>query len=143
MNGRRSKTILLIEDNPDDVELLKIAMEENGVANELEVAQDGLRALARLFDPRFSLPAVVLLDVNLPRMGGLEVLRQLRQHERTRALPVVILTTSREDRDLADGYRLGANSYVRKPIDFTEFLAAARQLGIYWLMINEVPKETT
>jgi len=138
--------ILLVEDNPDDQMLTMRAFRKNNVKNEVVVAHDGAEALDYLFgagaytgrDAR-SLPQVVLLDLKLPKVDGLEVLRRIRADERTRLLPVVILTSSREDRDVIEGYRLGANSYVRKPVDFDQFVEAARQLGLYWLLLNEPP----
>ena len=137
--------ILLVEDNPDDVELTLRAFERNKITNEVVVASDGVAALDYLFargayagkDP--GLPQVVLLDLNLPKLSGLEVLQQVRASERTHLLPVVILTSSTEEQDLARGYGLGANSYVRKPVDFAAFVEAARQLGLYWLLLNEPP----
>lgn len=138
-----SGKILLVEDNPDDVELTLRAFRKNNIANEVVVARDGAEALEQLFGPGGgeppSLPAVVLLDLKLNKVHGLEVLRQVRAHERTRLLPVVIVTSSREQRDLLDGYNLGANSYVCKPVDFSQFIEAARQLGLYWLVLNEAP----
>ncbi len=139
--------ILLVEDNPDDVELTLRAFERNKITNEVVVASDGVAALDYLFargayagkDP--GLPQVVLLDLNLPKLSGLEVLQQVRASERTRLLPVVILTSSTEEQDLARGYGLGANSYVRKPVDFAAFVEAARQLGLYWLLLNEPPPQ--
>jgi two-component system response regulator len=136
-------TILLVEDNPDDEDLTIRALSRNNILNAVEVARDGADALERLFGaadgPPPPLPALVLLDLKLPKVGGLEVLRQVRSHERTRLLPVVILTSSKEEQDLISGYRLGANSYVRKPVDFAKFVDAVRQLGLYWLVINEPP----
>ncbi|HKI93699.1 MAG TPA: response regulator [Gemmatimonadales bacterium] len=136
--------ILLVEDNPDDRELTLRAFRRQKIANNIESVRDGAEALEYLFGngadgapsahPR---PQVVLLDLKLPKVDGLEVLRRIRADERTRYLPVVILTSSNEERDLVEGYRLGANSYVRKPVDFSEFLEAARQLGLYWLLLNE------
>ena len=137
--------ILLVEDNPDDVLLTRRALRKNRVVNEVVVASDGQEALDYLFGAgkwagqTSVLPQVVLLDLNMPRVGGLEVLRQIRADARTRLLPVVILTSSKEERDLTRGYSLGANSYVRKPVDFEEFVEAARQLGVYWLELNEPP----
>ena len=140
------KTILLVEDNPDDVELTLRALKQYNVRNEIIVVRDGAEALAYLFgtgayaDRDTSLrPAVVLLDLKLPKVDGLEVLRRLRADERTQLIPVVILTSSKEQQDMVNGYKLGANSYVRKPVDFTQFIEAARQLGLYWLVINEPP----
>jgi len=140
----KKSTILLVEDSPDDVELTLLALRRNNIANEVVVARDGAEALERLHGPPVpggaaAAPAVVLLDLKLPKLDGLEVLRRIRQDERTRLLPVVVLTSSKEERDLVDSYSLGANSYVRKPVDFTEFTEAIRQLGLYWLLLNEAP----
>lgn len=139
------KVILLVEDNPDDADLTVRAFQKNNVNNRIVVVGDGTEALDYLFgsngSPPGELPQVVLLDLNLPRLGGLEVLRRVRAEERTRLLPVVILTSSDEDRDVVDGYRLGANSYVRKPVDFENFIEAARQLGLYWLLLNRPPPD--
>jgi two-component system response regulator len=141
----RSRTILLVEDNPDDIELTLRAFRRNHIQNEIHVVRDGAEALAWLFDGSEAaargLPAVVLLDLKLPKVDGLEVLRRIRADERTGMLPVVILTSSKEEADLINGYRLGANSYVRKPVDFGDFLEATRQLGLYWLVLNEMPPE--
>lgn len=138
------KIILLVEDNRDDEELALIAFEQSGIVNEVVVVRDGAEALDYLFgtgtyaDRDLSnMPAVILLDLKLPKIDGLEVLRHIRADARTQFLPVVVLTTSKEDQDLINSYRLGCNSYVRKPVDFTEFLDAARQLGLYWLRLNE------
>jgi two-component system response regulator len=134
------RSILLVEDNPDDEALTLRAFARNHIGNEIHVVRDGAEAIDWLLgDDAASrpLPAVVLLDLKLPKIDGLEVLRQIRASERTRFLPVVILTSSGEEADLANGYRLGANSYVRKPVDFANFLDAARQLGLYWLVLNE------
>ncbi len=141
------KTIFLVEDNPDDEALTLRALRKNNILNEVIVARDGAEALDYLFcrgeyadrDPGL-LPQVVLLDLKLPKVDGMEVLRQIRANERTKCLPVVILTSSKEERDIINGYRLGANSYVRKPVDFGEFSAAVRQLGLYWLILNESPQ---
>jgi len=140
----KSKTILLVEDNPDDVALTQRAFRKNNILNEVVVAQDGVEALDYLFATgSYSgrdvsiMPAIILLDLKLPRVDGLEVLRRLRTDERTQLLPVVILTSSREEQDLINGYKLGANSYVRKPVDFNQFTEAVRQLGLYWLVLNE------
>ena len=145
MNSTRA--ILLVEDNPDDEALTLRALDKNNVANEVVVAHDGVEALDYLFGTgpyqgrdTHQLPQVVLLDLKLPRLDGLEVLRRIRAEPVTRLLPVVVLTSSKEDSDLVDSYRLGANSYVRKPVDFVAFVEAARQLGLYWLMLNELPR---
>ena len=140
------KYILLVEDNPDDVELTLLAFKKYNIKNDLVVIQDGAEALDYLFaegayagrDPS-NMPAVILLDLKLPKIGGLEILRRIRADERTKFLPVVILTSSKEEQDLIDGYKFGANSYVRKPVDFAQFTEAARQLGLYWLILNEPP----
>lgn len=131
------RTILLVEDNEDDVELTLRAFRKNQIHNEIHVARDGAEALEALAEG--DLPAVVLLDLKLPKIDGLEVLRRIRAAERTRLLPVVILTSSREESDVVSGYQLGCNSYVRKPVDFGDFLEATRQLGLYWLLLNELP----
>ena len=140
-------TILLVEDNADDVDLTLRAFERSRVRNEVVVVRDGLEALDYLFcggayadRPAGEMPEVVLLDLNLPKLHGLEVLKRLRADERTRLLPVVVLTSSREDQDIVRSYHLGANSYVRKPVDFAQFVDAARQLGLYWLVLNERPQ---
>jgi two-component system response regulator len=130
--------ILLVEDSEDDVELTLRALRRSGIRSRVEVARDGAAALEYL-EGTPALPALVLLDLNLPKLSGLEVLERLRAHPRTRLLPVVILTSSRDDADLVKSYSLGANSYVRKPVDYDAFLEAARQLGQYWLGINEAP----
>ncbi|HXN48070.1 MAG TPA: response regulator [Bryobacteraceae bacterium] len=141
-----SNYILLVEDNPSDVRLTRRALEQSHITNPLVVAEDGREALDYVFAQGAhtgrdvtDLPRVVLLDLKLPRLDGLEVLRQLRADERTRRLPVVILTSSREQQDIMAGYDLGANSYVRKPVDFTQFAEAVRTLGLYWLLLNEAP----
>ena len=135
-----SKTMLVIEDNPTDEKLMLRAFSKWNLANEIAVAHDGVEALEYLQGPaNKSLPALVLLDLKLPRIDGLEVLKRIRAHERTRLLPVVILTSSREDEDLARSYSLGANAYVRKPVNFADFVEAARTLGLFWLMLNEPP----
>ena len=140
----KDKIILLVEDNPKDEALTLRALKKSGVANEVAVARDGVEALDYLFNTgtrpdgsRAELPTVVLLDLKLPKIDGLEVLRRLRANERTKLLPVVILTSSIEEQDRIKGYDLGANSYVRKPVDFNEFAAAVHQLGLYWLVLNE------
>jgi CheY-like chemotaxis protein len=137
---------LLVEDNPDD-ELLAIrALEKNKIMNEVVVARDGAEALDYLFGAgaytgrdMSVMPQIILLDLKLPKIDGLEVLRRLRNDERTKLLPVVVLTSSREERDLTESYSLGANSYIRKPVNFAQFTEAIRQLGLYWLVLNESP----
>jgi CheY-like chemotaxis protein len=155
-----------VEDSPDDVELTLRAFRKSNIANQVVVARDGVEALEYLHGPMArddlsapsatiegdptdgwatlpEIPQVVLLDLKLPRLDGLEVLRRIRAHERTRLLPVVILTSSTEEQDLARGYATGANSYIRKPVHFEEFLDAVRQLGIYWLLLNQGPPPRT
>ncbi len=141
-----NKIILLVEDNPDDVELTLRALKKSNITNEVLVMRDGVEALDYLFatgvhaDRDISImPAVILLDLKLPKVDGLEVLRRLRANDQTKLLPVVILTSSKEERDLIDGYKLGANSYIRKPVDFAQFTEAVHQLGLYWLLLNEAP----
>jgi two-component system response regulator len=140
------RTILLVEDNPDDELLTLRALRKANVANRVVLARDGAEALDYLFRAgahagrdTADLPQVVLLDLKLPKLDGLEVLRRIRADARTRLLPVVILTSSNEERDRLEGYALGANSYVRKPVDFAEFADAVRQLGLYWLVLNQPP----
>lgn len=140
------KIILLVEDNADDEKLTLRAMKKHNIGNEVVVVRDGVEALDYLFrtgpyeGKNLSvMPQVVLLDLKLPKLDGLEVLRRLRADERTKLLPVVILTSSNEEQDRITGYALGANSYVRKPVDFKQFMEAARQLGLYWLILNEPP----
>ncbi|SLN75711.1 response regulator [Oceanibacterium hippocampi] len=143
--------ILLVEDNPDDEALTLRALSKSNISNEVVVARDGAEALAYLFGTGayegrdvMDQPQVVLLDLKLPKIDGLEVLRRIRADDRTVSLPVVILTSSKEEQDLIDGYRLGANSYVGKPVNFDEFVEAARQLGLYWLLLNEkAPRRRT
>jgi CheY-like chemotaxis protein len=134
-----NKAILLVEDNPDDEALTLRALKKNNISNQVVVAHDGVEAVEILLDNGHPPPAIVLLDLKLPRMDGLEVLRRVRADPRTRLLPVVILTTSKEEQDLINGYQLGANSYIRKPVDFAQFTEAVRQLGLYWLVLNEPP----
>ena len=140
------KTILLVEDNPDDEALTLRALKKNNILNEVTVVHDGAEALDYLFcqgayagRDAGRQPAVTLLDLKLPKVEGLEVLKRLRSDARTQLLPVVILTSSKEEQDLVNGYRLGANSYIRKPVDFSKFMEAVRQLGLYWLVLNESP----
>ena len=138
------KDILLVEDNPDDVELTRIAFEESNLANRLVVVGDGAEALDYLFargahagrDPD-DLPSIVLLDLNLPKLDGREVLQAIRANEKTRALPVVVLTTSTEPFDVDASYALGVNSYIQKPVDFERFVWAVKQVGLYWLVLNQ------
>lgn len=140
------KMILLVEDNPDDEALTIRALNKNKIANNLSVVRDGVEALDFLFctgsyterDPN-DLPEVILLDLKLPKLNGLEVLRRIREDKRTQLLPVVILTSSVEEQDLIKSYSLGANSYIRKPVDFSQFVEAVHQLGMYWLVLNEPP----
>jgi CheY-like chemotaxis protein len=141
-----NKSILLVEDNPDDEALAIRAFNRHHIGNEVVVAHDGAEALDYLFgtgtyaDRDISIkPTVVLLDLKLPRLDGIEVLRRIRADERTRLLPVVVLTTSSEEQDMLDSYSLGCNSYIRKPVDFLQFSEAIRQLGMYWLLMNEPP----
>ena len=141
-----TRFILLVEDNPSDVGLTRRALEQSHISNRLVVAEDGREALDYLFatgahaDRDVSdLPTLVLLDLKLPRMDGREVLRQIRADARTRRLPVVVLTSSQEEQDIIASYDLGANSYIRKPVDFVQFAEAIRHLGLYWLVLNEPP----
>jgi len=142
----KNKIILLVEDNPSDVGLTQRALAKSHIANEMVVAEDGQDALDYLFaagkytgrDVKET-PGVVLLDLKLPRVDGLEVLRRVRSDERTKRIPVVILTTSKEEQDVAQSYDLGANSYIRKPVDFKQFVESVERLGLYWLVMNEPP----
>jgi CheY-like chemotaxis protein len=142
------KSILLVEDNPDDEKLSIRALKKHNIANSIVVVRDGVEALDYLFGTgpyvgrkADELPAVVLLDLKLPKIDGLEVLRRIRANERTKRLAVVILTTSNEEQDLMQSYDLGANSYICKPVDFNHFTDAVRQLGLYWLVLNEIPRK--
>lgn len=141
------KAILLVEDNPDDIELTRIAFAESRIANQLVVAKDGVEALDYLFArgayagrDADDLPSLVLLDLNLPKVDGREVLQAIRADERTRGVPVVVLTTSTEPFDVEASYALGVNSYIRKPVDFGQFVSAVKQVGLYWLVLNH-PRE--
>ena len=141
-----SKKILLVEDNPRDVELTRRALQKANVSNELVVVEDGVEALRHFFGDdgksgcaAKECPVVVLLDLKLPKIDGLEVLRRLRREEKTRLIPVVVLTSSSEENDIIASYDLGANSYIRKPVNFNQFAEAVRQLGLYWLVLNEPP----
>jgi two-component system, response regulator len=141
----RNRTILLVEDNPDDVELTRRALARSNIASDLVVARDGAEALDYLFSARgddHPLPQLVLLDLKLPKVDGLEVLQRVREDKRTKLLRIVVLTSSNEDEDKLRSYDLGASSFVRKPLDFGEFVEAARQLGQYWLVLNEPPPST-
>lgn len=138
--------ILLVEDNPNDVELTRLALQDNNLTNPLHVARDGAEALEFLFATGAHarreinhVPKVILLDLKLPKVDGLEVLRQIKSDPRTRAIPVVVLTSSREERDIVESYQLGVNSYITKPVDFEQFTAAVRTLGMYWLLLNQPP----
>lgn len=141
-----NKRILLIEDNPDDIELTLRAFKKNNIMNEIIVKSDGIEALDYFFGHhgvadknKSELPILILLDLKLPKIDGIEVLKKLRKDERTSLIPVVILTSSKESADLLSCYRLGCNSYIRKPVDFTLFTDMVRQLGFYWLIMNEAP----
>jgi len=141
-----NKTILLVEDNPDDEALAIRALKRHHIGNEIVVAHDGVEALDYLFgsgiytERDISIkPTVILLDLKLPRVDGIEVLRRLRNDDRTKLIPIVVLTTSSEEQDMLDSYSLGCNSYIRKPVDFIQFSEAIRQLGMYWLLMNEPP----
>jgi two-component system response regulator len=143
------RSILLVEDNPKDEALTLRALKKSNILNKVSVVRDGAEALDYLLGSGtdaagkpIELPQLVLLDLKLPKIDGLEVLRRIRENEHTRLLPVVILTTSTEEKDLLEGYRLGANSYVRKPVDFNQFAIAVNQLGLYWLVLNEQPPPT-
>lgn len=143
---KKEPVILLVEDNPDDEELTRLALQESNLANQLFVVRDGQEALDWLYcegkhasrEPCF-IPSLVLLDLKLPKKTGLEVLEIIRSTERTRRLPVVLLTSSKEEQDVIRGYDLGANSYIQKPVDFEQFTQAIRQLGVYWMVLNEAP----
>lgn len=135
----RDGTILLVEDNEDDEKLTLRAFKKNGIANPVHVARDGQEALDYLAEDAHPAPAIVLLDLRLPKVSGLDVLRAVRAEPRLQLVPVIILTSSKEEQDVITGYKLGCNSYVRKPVNFEQFTEAARQLGLYWLLLNEPP----
>ena len=142
----KEKIILLVEDNPDDITLTLRALKKNSIFNEVVVAKDGVEALDYLFGTGIYagrdtsvMPVVTLLDLKLPKIDGFEVLKRVRSNERTKLIPIVILTSSKEDVDLINGYSLGANSYIRKPVDYEQFTEAIRELGLYWILINEPP----
>ncbi|MBI5746998.1 MAG: response regulator [Nitrospirae bacterium] len=146
ISNLKSKIILLVEDNPDDEVLTLRALRQNNILNEVIVARDGVEALDYLFgEGAYAgrnlnvMPEVVLLDLKLPKIDGFEVLKRIRSDSRTKLLPVVILTSSKEEKDMINGYSLGANSYICKPVDFEKFIEAVRQLGLYWLVLNETP----
>lgn len=134
-----TKTILLVEDNPSDEKLTVRAFTKSGIANEIVVVRDGVEAISYVLAPDRELPALMLLDLNLPLLDGHEVLRRIRADPRARSLPVVILTASKEEEDISRSYALGANAYVRKPVEFGEFMEAAKTLGLFWLLLNEPP----
>lgn len=143
-----NKSIMLVEDNPDDEALTLRALKRNNIRNEVVIARDGVEALDYLFGTGTYAqrdisvkPVVILLDLKLPKVDGLEVLRRLRADERTRCIPVVVLTSSKEEQDLINSYSFGCNSYIRKPVDFVQFVEAVRQLGLYWLVLNEPPPQ--
>ncbi|MGA9697172.1 MAG: response regulator [Dehalococcoidales bacterium] len=146
----QEKIIFLVEDNPDDVVLTERALKKSHILNKLVVARDGAEALEYIFGTgnysgrdMSKMPEVILLDLKLPKIDGLEVLKKIRADKRTKLLPVVILTSSKEENDLINGYSLGANSYIRKPVNFNQFAEAIRQLGLYWLVLNEAPPQDT
>ena len=135
-----NKVILLIEDNPRDEALTLRALKKSNIVNDIAIVRDGVEALNYFSDENNLLPQLVLLDLKLPKIDGLEVLKQLRANPRTRGLPIVIFTSSSEEEDKIKSYQLGANSYVRKPVEFEQFLEATKQLGVYWLVLNELPE---
>jgi CheY-like chemotaxis protein len=142
----KEKIILLVEDNPDDITLTLRALKKNNISNEVVIAKDGVEALDYLFGAGIYagrdtsvMPVVTLLDLKLPKIDGLEVLKRVRANDKTKLIPIVILTSSKEENDLINGYSLGANSYIRKPVDFEQFNIAIRELGLYWILLNESP----
>ena len=144
MTADSDKVILLVEDNTDDVDLTLYALRKNNIKNEMVVVRDGVEALEFLFGEKGkengNLPGLILLDLNLPRVNGLQVLQRLREEERTRLVPVVVMTSSREERDVNKTYSLGANSYIRKPVDFDEFMKSIKDVLHYWLVLNVLPE---
>ena len=136
----KNRTILLVEDNADDLELTLRALKRQNIANQVVVARDGAEAAEMLLGETPVKPAVILLDLKLPKIDGLELLKRIRADDRTRLLPVVILTSSQEEKDLLQSYSLGANSYIRKPVDFERFIESVGELGLYWLLLNELPQ---
>lgn len=138
-------TILLVEDNPDDVELTLYALKKNNIVNTVEVVRDGQEAMDYLFytgkysNSKHTPPGVILLDLKLPKVDGIEILRKIKEDGRLRPIPVVVLTSSKEERDIVDAYNLGVNSYIRKPVDFDQFVETVKQIGYYWLLVNEHP----
>ena len=145
----KNEIILLVEDNPDDADLVQLSLKQNNISNEVILARDGVEALDYLYctgayagRDKTDMPAVILLDLKLPKVDGFEVLKRVRAEESTRLLPVVILTSSKEDQDTIKGYQLGANSYVSKPVEFNEFSQAVKQLGLYWLILNRTAPQT-
>jgi two-component system response regulator len=144
----KRKVILLIEDNPDDEMLTIRAMKKNNILNKVVVLRDGEEALDYIFGKGkykgreiIEAPQVILLDLNLPKINGLEILRRIRADERTRLFPVVVLTSSKSEKDMVESYKLGANSYISKPVDFDQFVESVKQLGLYWLVLNEIPED--
>ena len=145
--GNPDSAILIVDDNPDDRLLIRRALEASHVANEIAMAHDGEEALEFIFAKgkyasrdAAALPRVILLDLRMPKIDGFQVLKELRSHEQTRSIPVVVLTSSDEERDMVESYRFGANSYVRKPVKFNEFATAVKDLGLYWMLLNQTPK---
>jgi DNA-binding response OmpR family regulator len=134
-----TQLIVIVEDNPDDEALTLRALKKQNLANDIVVLRDGVEALDFLLAPDKPLPSLLLLDLKLPKIDGLQILQRLRSETRTQLLPIVVLTSSDEERDVVDGYRLGANSYIRKPVDFNQFTEAVRHLGLYWLVLNQAP----
>ena len=147
MQDRKIIEILLVEDNPDDEELAMMAFKENKISNKVHVARDGVQALEYLFDEvdgkdlRDNQPKIVLLDLKLPKIDGLEVLKKIKSHPEAKSIPVIILTSSNQERDMVESYKLGVNSYIQKPVEFTKFVEVVRDLGFYWMLLNKMPDE--